>query len=114
MDPGALTQLRRLLMRWPDLRYGTASLQGLRQLTTNAEAQAAVQREAAANGDPVAMRRKAEHLVNLVEGSRGASAGDLDGDGRAEDPGDGVGWLPYIYSALSRRRSPGRSLGARR
>ena len=96
VDPGALTHFRRLLVRWPDSRYGTASLQGLRQLTTNAEAQAAVLREAAANGDAVAMRRKAEHLVNLVEGSRGASAGDLDGEGRAEDPGDGVGWLPYI------------------
>ena len=101
VDPGALTQLRRLLVRWPDSRYGTASLQGLRQLTANTVVQAAVLREAATTGDLVGMRRKAEHLVNLVEGSRGAGFGDLDGDGRAEDPGDGVGLLPYMWGALT-------------
>ncbi|HEU5319054.1 MAG TPA: hypothetical protein VFX49_23285 [Chloroflexota bacterium] len=100
VDPGALTQFRRLLVRWPDSRYGTASLQGLRQLVANTTLQAAVLREAAANADLAAMRRKAEHLVNLVEGSHGAYAGDLDGDGRAEDPGDGVGLLPYLWGAL--------------
>jgi len=101
VDTGAITQFRRLLVRWPDSRYGTASLQGLRQLALNARFQAAVLREAAVNGDLPGMRRKAEHLVNLVEGSRGGSFGDLDGNGRAEDPGDGVGLIPYIWGALT-------------
>ena len=101
VDPGALTQFRRLLVRWPDSRYGTASLQGARQLALNTQLQAAVLREAAVNGDIDGMRRKAEHLVNLVEGSRGGFYGDLDGNGRAEDPGDGVGLLPYIWGALT-------------
>ena len=101
VDPGALTHFRRLLVRWPDSRYGTASLQGMRQLSAAARFHAAVLREAAVNGDLVGMRRKAEHLVNLIEGSRGASFGDHDRDGRAEDPGDGVGLLPYAWGALT-------------
>jgi hypothetical protein len=101
IDPGAITQFRRLLVRWPDSRYGTASLQGVRQLALNAQLQAGVLREAAVNGDISGMRRKAEHLVNVMEGSRGGFYGDLDGNGRAEDPGDGVGLLPYIWGALA-------------
>lgn len=101
VDPGAITQFRRLLVRWPDSRYGTASLQGLRQVATAAEVHAAILREAAATGDLDGIHRKAEHLVNLMEGSRGAFFGDLDHSGRAEDPGDGVGFLPYSWGALT-------------
>ena len=101
VDAGALSQFRRLLVRWPDSRYGTASLQGLRQLSASAHVHAVILREAAATGDLIAMRRKAEHLVNLMEGTRGATFGDHDGDRRAEDPGDGVGFLPYAWGALT-------------
>lgn len=101
VDPGALTQFRRLLVRWPDSRYGTASLQGLRQVAAAAEVHAAILREAAVTGDLDGVHRKAEHLVNLMEGTRGAAFGDLDGSGRAEDPGDGVGLLPYAWGALT-------------
>ena len=101
VDSGALTHVRRLLVRWPDSRYGTASLQGLRQQSASLRLHSAILREAAVNGDLAGMRRKAEHLVNLIEGSTGALFGDHDRDGRAEDPGDGVGLLPYAWGALT-------------
>jgi hypothetical protein len=101
VDPGALIHARRLLVRWADSRYGTASVQGMRQLGSAARGHAATLREAAAAGDLDAMRRKAEHLVNMMEGQRGASFGDHNRDGRAEDPGDGVGFLPYAWAALT-------------
>ena len=101
LDPGALVQTRRLLARWPDSRYGVASLQGLRLQAEAARYHAAVLREAAVNGDLPTMRRKAEHLVNMVEGQRGAYFGDHNGDGRIEDPGDGVGILTYASGALA-------------
>ncbi len=43
--------------------------------------------------DLAGIRRHAEHLVNLIEGLHGEHYGDLDGDGRVLDPGDGFGLL---------------------
>jgi hypothetical protein len=104
LDPGVLTQARRLLVRWPDSRYGSASLVGLRRMADLARLQVAALQEAAAAADLAAMQRKAEHLVNLVEGDRGAFYGDLNRDGRAEDPGDGTGILPYAAGAVTQAR----------
>ncbi len=101
IDPGALVHTRRLLVRWPDSRYGTASLQGLRRMAHGIRGQAAIMREAANGGDLDGMRRKAEHVANMIEGQGGGSFGDHNGDGRAEDPGDGVGLLNYAAGALS-------------
>jgi len=44
-----------------------------------------------AAADTGGMRRHAEHLYNLIAGSRDARFGDLDGDGRSQNPGDGFG-----------------------
>jgi plastocyanin len=51
----------------------------------------AVELDDAAGFSLAAVRRHAEHLVNLIEGSSGPDYGDGDGNGRLEDPGDGVG-----------------------
>ena len=61
----------------------------------------AVLREAAVHGDWDTARRKAEQLVNLVEGRRGQFYADHNGDGRIEDPGDGTGFLPYTWATLT-------------
>jgi len=56
--------------------------------------------------DVAGIRRHAEHLVNLLEGRQGAHFGDVDGDGRVLNPGDGYGILPtrqrtgYIQSVI--------------
>ena len=101
LDAASLSQVRRLLSRWPDSRYGVATVPGLRRQAQIARYQAWVLREAAVNGDWDTARRKAEQLVNLVEGRRGQFYGDHNGDGRIEDPGDGTGFLPYCWAALT-------------
>ncbi len=49
--------------------------------------------ESQAAGDLPGTRRHAEHVYNLIAGSRDARFGDLDGDGRSQNPGDGFGLL---------------------
>lgn len=44
-------------------------------------------------GDQEAVRRHGEHLYNLVAGSLDPRFGDLNGDGRPQNPGDGFGLL---------------------
>ena len=41
-------------------------------------------------------KRHAEHLVNVVEGESGISYGDVNADGRIENPGDAFGLIPYL------------------
>jgi hypothetical protein len=101
LDAAALPQVRRLLSRWPDSRYGVATVPGLRRQAQIARYQAWVLREAAVNGDWDTPRRKAEQLVNLAGGRRGQFYADHNGDGRIEDPGDGTGLLPYRWAALT-------------
>jgi len=52
--------------------------------------------DAAARGSLEATKRHAEHLVNLIDGKKGVHYGDVDIDGRIEDPGDGVGLTVYV------------------
>jgi hypothetical protein len=47
-----------------------------------------------AAGDLPGTRRHGEHVYNLLAGSRDQRFGDLDGDGRSQNPGDGFGLLP--------------------
>jgi plastocyanin/uncharacterized membrane protein YozB (DUF420 family) len=46
------------------------------------------------------VHRHAEHVVNLIEGKGGPHYGDLDRDGRLEDPGDGTGLLNYLEQVV--------------
>ena len=47
-------------------------------------------------GDLNEARRHAEHVINIVQGENGELFGDLDNDGQAQNPGNGVGVLTYI------------------
>jgi len=42
------------------------------------------------------VRRHAEHLVNILDGETGDFFGDLNRDGQAQNPGDGVGVRVYL------------------
>jgi|GEM_PF-3590305 len=44
-------------------------------------------------------RRHAEHIINVIEGKNGQHFGDLDRDGMAQNPGDGVGVRVYLLAA---------------
>jgi plastocyanin len=56
---------------------------------------------AAARGNLPAMKRHAEHLLNLLEGSKGKDFGDADKNGAIEDPSDGFGFVVYAQQAAA-------------
>lgn len=51
---------------------------------------------AAAIGSQPEMRSHLEHVINILDGAAGPRFGDHTGDGRAENPGDGLGVLNYL------------------
>ena len=53
-----------------------------------------------------AVKRHAEHLVNLIEGEEGLHYGDNDIDGHLEDPGDGVGLLSRLDTVTAVADNP--------
>jgi plastocyanin len=53
-----------------------------------------------------AIKRHAEHLVNLIEGKQGLHYGDNDANGRLEDPGDGVGLLARLDAVAEATADP--------
>jgi hypothetical protein len=63
------------------------------------------------SGDAAGLRRHAEHIFNLIAGSRDPQFGDLDGDGHSQNAGDGFGLLPngdqpgYIQATLDAARA---------
>jgi plastocyanin len=65
---------------------------------------------AQSNNDAAGVKRHAEHIFNLIAGSRDARFGDLDGDGRSQNAGDGFGLLPngnqagYIHAMADAAR----------
>ncbi len=52
-----------------------------------------------AQGNLAEARRHAEHVVNILEGEAGPNFGDLDNDGQAQNPGNGVGVFGYLLGA---------------
>jgi hypothetical protein len=42
-------------------------------------------------------KQHSEHVINIIEGREGELFADWDGNGAAENPGDAVGLLNYLY-----------------
>lgn len=59
----------------------------------------AMLQDALAAGDLAETQRHAEHIVNILDGEDGAHFGDLNLDGQAQNPGDGVGVRRYLAQA---------------
>ena len=88
---GAMEHIRHLLTNWP-----SGASKGI--LTNlNEQLEVALFHAKLADGSQTldGVRQHAEHVVNILEGSQGPNYGDLDGNGAAEDPGDGVGALTH-------------------
>ncbi|MGH2558691.1 MAG: plastocyanin/azurin family copper-binding protein [Thermomicrobiales bacterium] len=68
----------------------------------------AVELEDAAGRDSFeSVKRHAEHLVNLIDGNKGLHFGDVDLDGRIEDPGDGTGLLVFVERVAAAAKDEG-------
>ena len=64
-----------------------------------AEQHSLLMQEALAAGSLAEAQQHAEHAVNILEGVDGSNFGDLDGNGRAENPGDDIGVRRYLVDA---------------
>jgi len=79
-------------------QYETGLLAGARDQMAIAIAHSGFLQDAL-DSDLAEARRHAEHIINVIEGKEGKHFGDLDGDGMAQNPGDGFGVRAYLEAA---------------
>jgi plastocyanin/uncharacterized membrane protein YozB (DUF420 family) len=89
----AFQYLNQLLANGPGLPAQQGYVAGLRLQTDELARHAKFVADAQAAGDAVGVKRHAEHVYNLIAGSRDTKFGDLNEDGRSQNPGDGFGLL---------------------
>jgi hypothetical protein len=89
----ALIGIRRVLFSNETTPNNLGFALGLRQQSDEVLRQAQFLQEGFEIGDLAEERLIAEYLVNIIEGDQGEHFGDLNGDGRIENPGDGYGLL---------------------
>lgn len=90
----AFQHLNQLLANGPGLPTQQGYVAGIRLQTDELLRHARFVASAQAAGDLAGVKRHAEHVYNLIAGSRDAKFGDLNGDGKSQNPGDGFGLLP--------------------
>jgi plastocyanin len=92
--PGQSFQfLNQLLASGPGLPTQQGYVAGVRAQTDELLRHAQFVADAQTKGDLANLKRHAEHVYNLIAGSRDPKFGDLNGDGRSQNPGDGFGLL---------------------
>jgi plastocyanin len=84
----------------------SAPLAEFRQLGADLYVHAVELDDAVKRGSEPAVKRHAEHLVNLIEGNKGLHYGDNDIDGHLEDPGDGIGLLARLDTVAGTVNDP--------
>jgi plastocyanin len=93
LPANALVHIRHVLVGIPATPNGIGFGLGLRQETEEMLRHAQFLRDALDENNLANEKLHAEHLVNLIEGSKGDDYGDLNGNGRVDNPGDGFGVL---------------------
>ncbi|MBI3980163.1 MAG: cupredoxin domain-containing protein [Chloroflexi bacterium] len=94
-----MAHIRHVSSAWAAAPNGTAFAVGLRRQIDLAATHALLADNEAKAGNMAGARWHAEHVVNIVEGSKGSNYGDVNRDGRTENPGDGFGVLAYNQGA---------------
>ncbi len=89
----AFQYLGQLLASGPGLPAQQGYVAGLRVQSDELLRHARLATDAQASGDLAGVKRHAEHVYNLIAGSRDPKFGDLNGDSRSQNPGDGFGLL---------------------
>jgi plastocyanin len=85
----------------------SAPLLEFRQLGADLYVHAVELADAQTRGSLPAVKRHAEHLINLIEGAKGLHYGDLDTNGHLEDPGDGIGLRARLDAVAAVGAGPG-------
>ena len=93
LPPQTLMHIRHVLSSFSDTPGQIGLGVGLVNDAVALNTAAATMQSAQQQGDLPAMRQSAEALVNLIVGKNSPDYGDLDGDGKVVDPGDGYGLL---------------------
>src|SRR5205085_5275258 len=89
----AFQSLGQLLASGPGLPTQQGYVTGIRLQSDELLRDAQFVADAQAAGDLAGLKRHAEHVYNLIAGSLDPKFGDLNGDGRSQNPGDGFGLL---------------------
>jgi len=87
--------------------YAVGMVQEMRMLATHAN----LARSSAVGGSRSGARTHTEHVLNILYGVADPRHGDYDGNGTAENPGDGFGLLHYAASADLRLLEAAESAG---
>jgi hypothetical protein len=113
LPDGAFPGIHQLLVDGPGVPIRQGYAVGLKDESQEMEHHVRLLIQSEAVGDMPGVRRHAEHVFNLVVGARDADFGDLDGDGRAQNAGDGFGLLSngeqpgYIRATLDAASAAG-------
>jgi len=91
----ALAHIRHLDYQWASAPNQTGLAIGTLKQAQLASQHANFALDALKAGDLATAKMHTEHVVNIIEGSKGPNFGDLNGDGKTENPGDGFGLLEY-------------------
>lgn len=95
----ALTHIRHLLARFEETPANAPLSTGLLSQAGFAADHANLARLAVQSNDLAGVRLHMEHIVNVIEGDKGPNFGDLNGDEKRDNPGDGFGLLTYATFA---------------
>lgn len=99
LPAGSITHIRHVMSGWGPSPDGLGLGEGALSQGQVALAHTMLSKAAADEGNLDGARQHAEHVVNIIEGSEGANFGDLDGNGAAQNPGDGFGVIVYADGA---------------
>jgi plastocyanin len=93
LPPQALVHMRHVLVSSDDTPDQVGFAIGLRQESDKVLIHAQFLQDAVDESNLANVLFHAEHLVNMIEGNQGEHFGDLNGNGKIENPGDGFGLL---------------------
>ncbi len=95
LPEGYSTKLRELLIAAPE---SSPLLVGGLEQARIAQDHVGFALESLVAEDLAEAKRHTEHVVNILDGENGLVFGDLDGDGQAQNPGDGFGVRRYLLA----------------
>lgn len=113
LPSGVILHIRHLLSKWDSAPNQTGLAVGTRSQSWLVRTHAGFLIAEARAGNLAGVKSHAEHLVNMIEGAKGPHYGDVNKNGRVENPGDGYGLLVYaelasVHAGLA-AASPGAS-----